>query len=276
MFHRSLSIVALSMLAMACAPARAQVAYSDAEIAYFAARLQQADFEREEATCSGGKWRKALAGGLADYQRANPGYGEALAMPSPSAQLTEAVERKLADYARVYDQMARMLAMMSQATRDKLCDEAIAERTSGRFDDRIASTRKILAENMSSSSAPASAPASASAPVALASADVQPVVAAVLQHPEVAKYLHPEVSGRVPVRVAIVAPYDGAPLDLALYGAPIKRVGADDISAIRLAIKPQADRVVVEVRYKPEGIFGHVNLIRQNGVWTVQEAEIFE
>lgn len=245
--------------------AQAQTAYTDPEVAYIAARLQEADFARNDQVCSERKYRKPLEAAGAAYRQANPAFMSALALPNPRAEVLEVVKRKISDYDKFHK---TLLAMMASMPRKEICEEMIAKRPTLLFDKSLASTRDMLSRDKP--------PAPEPTLTTLAAADVDPIVAAVLQHPDVAMYLHPDAPGRVPVRVSVAAPYDKASLNLTLYGAAVKTAGLGDRGAVQLVLKPQGDKCQVEVRYAPEGIFGSVDLERVGGAWKAKGAKIYE
>ncbi len=268
MKQRSMLLMAALGLAGVSAQAQSQTAYTDVEVAYVAAKWLQADFARDDALCSRREYRKALAGSRTDFERTHPEYAVALALASPRQEVAEVTKRKLEAFAKIQLQMEQMLMQMPPAEFQKLCERVVAQRSVTDFAKRVATTREMLGRDVP----PAPEPPITS----LASEDVAPVVAAVLQHKRVAMYLHPEVPGRVPVRVAVAAPYDRAALDVQLYGAPVKRMGTGDRDAVQLTLQPHDASVKVKVEYRPEGIFGTVELEKRDGVWHVTDAKIFE
>jgi hypothetical protein len=260
------TLIALAIAAGATAvPAQAQVAYADNEVAYVAAKLQEANFAREDAFCSGRSYRKQLDAARAAFEQSHPDYGSALALATPRPEVVEVTARKLDDYAKAYASLAPMFAMMPRA---KLCGDFISQRANMDFGKRVSSMRDSLAHDVPP---PPEEPLTTLAP-----AEVGPIVAAVLQHADVAMYLHPDAPGRVPVRVALAAPYDVAPIDLNLYGAPVAVANAGDRGAVQLVLKSHGDHCHVEIKYDPEGIFGSVDLERRDGAWKATGAKIYE
>ncbi len=111
----------------------------------------------------------------------------------------------------------------------------------------------------------------------LANTDFDQIIAATLKHPSVAMYLHPEVDGRVPVRVAMGAPFDGRAIRLNLYGQPVVTVrNSDSNSALNMSLQCRATHCNVQLSYPPEGIHGVVQLIQEQGQWRVETADIME
>ena len=259
-------LIALAIMAGAkAAPAQAQVTYAEREVAYVAAKWQEADFAREDALCSERAYRKPLDAARAAFEQGHPEYVSALALAAPRPEVVEVTTRKLDGYAKVYASLAPMFALMSHA---KICGDFIAQRPKMDFGKRVSVIRDSLAHDVPP---PPDEPLTTLAPD-----EVGPIVAAVLQHADVAMYLHPDVPGRVPVRVVLAAPYDVAPIDLHLYGAPVQVAHAGDRGAVQLMLKPHGDRCHVEVKYDPEGIFGSVDLERRDGAWQATGAKIYE
>jgi hypothetical protein len=262
---KGISIALAIMTGATVVPAQAQVTYTEAEATYVAAKWQEADFAREDALCSQRAYRKSLDAGRAAFEQAHPEYVSALALTAPRPEVVEVTARKLDGYARVSASLAPMLAMTPH---DKLCNDIISGRPNMDFGKRVAIMRDSLARDV---------PPKPEEPITtLAPEEVGPIVAAVLQHADVAMYLHPDVPGRVPVRVALAAPYDAATIGIDLYGAPVKIVRAGDRAAVQLTLKPHSDHCHVEVKYDPEGIFGSVELERQDGTWRATDAKIYE
>lgn len=112
----------------------------------------------------------------------------------------------------------------------------------------------------------------------LANADFDAIAGAVLRHQDVAMYLHPEVEGRVPVRVVFKPPFDGRSVNLQLYGAQVVTQSYESGYDNAFGLSPSCDatQCTVEVWYKPEGIFGQVMLQKQNGQWQVSKTNILE
>lgn len=109
----------------------------------------------------------------------------------------------------------------------------------------------------------------------LSGTEINQIVGAVLARKEVAMYLHPEVPGRLPVKVAVDSPYSDTPLDLVLYGKPVKVV-SNSTDAVEMAIASSAEGVTVKVSYRPEGMAGTIKLKRRQAQWSVIRASIYE
>jgi hypothetical protein len=150
--------------------------------------------------------------------------------------------------------------------------------------DHCAAVASLSALQVVGGSAAAAAPVAA-APVAAApgagavsDADLNAIVAATLTHKDVAMYLHPEVKGRVPVRVAFSPPHDGRKVNINLYDKPVETVtdASKRASAVNLSLECQEAACKVSVSYRPEGIHGYVKLKSLDGKWEVEEASILE
>lgn len=250
------------------ATAPAPPAYSEQEVAHVAAKLAEAEFQQSATLCPERKYRKAQAKERAAFEQAHPEFLTALAV-DVRPELDDVVARHLARTAALEQQMAQMFQMMP-ALRTEACEKPDNGSPDG-FARHLANARRMLADAESTAPPPPVEPQTGLAP-----ADVGPIVAAVLQHPDVAMYLHPDLPGRVPVRVALAAPHAAAPVALELYGAPVETTEAGDASAVQLALKPYADRVEVDVRYRPEGIFGTVRVESRDGAWVATQASILE
>jgi hypothetical protein len=258
--------------ATAAAPATpATPSWTDAEVAYFAAKRLQLDFENADAICRERRWRKPLAAGRTAFEQAHPEYVAALAYV-PAGAFAPLAERELASTAEAHAMLRSLLAMAPAELRAESCDEVVAGRAGTDFAAKLADAREALAN--------AAAVAIATAPLGpvtdLAADDVNAIAAAILRHPEVAMYLHPDAPGRVPVKVGIDAPYDAVPLAFTLYDAPVKTVAYADMDAVRLTMRGYGETAKASVRYAPEGIEGSVELARVDGAWTVTGAHIFE
>ena len=112
-------------------------------------------------------------------------------------------------------------------------------------------------------------------PTPLTKTDINQIVGAVLTHVKVAQYLHPEMPGRLPVKIAIAAPYSGTQPDLVLYNRPVVVVvaGAD---AVNFEIGRTVDGAKAEISYRPEGMGGTVLLLKVRDRWIVSSASVHE
>jgi hypothetical protein len=268
MRRNSLPIALAIALAAVAAPSHAQVAYTDAEVAWFAAQWQDVDFNQEDTLCHARPYAKKLKAAREAFVRTHPEYAAALAFSAARPEAAEVVARKLRDVRKLHDSLDAVIAFMPPGHLAQLCDGIVAGRADADFARRIDQARDLLATDVP--------PAPEEALTTLAASDVTPIVAAVLQHADVAMYLHPDSPGRVPVRIALAAPYTASPVALDLYGAPVRLADADDRTAVRLTLKPHGERVKVEVKYDPEGIFGSVDVERIDGAWKATGAKILE
>lgn len=128
-------------------------------------------------------------------------------------------------------------------------------------------------------------PTAATDPVA-APADATPspssVIAAVLDSRPMAMYLHPEVEGRVPVRIAGPA-LAGVTVDAVAQGQPVKL-----LTVVEATVDPEGPCVIferidigeataeVELRYPIEGVIGRFVLEREGAGWRIVKAELAE
>jgi hypothetical protein len=260
--------IACAIALAAAMPAHAQVAYTDEEVASFAAKWQDIDFAQEDRICHARKYAKALKAGREAFVQAHPGFAAALAFSAARPEAVEATTRKLRDVQNLHDSLGAVIAFMPPADLAHLCNGIVKARPNTDFARRIDQARELLAKDVP--------PAPEEQVTTLAAGDVTPVVAAVLQHAEVAMYLHPDLPGRVPVHIELAAPYDTADVRLELYGMPVRQSRDGDRTAVQLTLKPHGERVKVEVKYDPEGIFGSVDVERVDGTWKATGAKIYE
>lgn len=112
-------------------------------------------------------------------------------------------------------------------------------------------------------------------PTPLTKTDINQIVGAVLTHVKVAQYLHPEMPGRLPVKITIAAPYSGAQPDLVLYNRPVVVVVAGD-DAVNFEIGRTSNGAKAEISYRPEGMGGTVLLLKVRDRWIVSSASVHE
>jgi len=265
---RNWTPIALAIALGAAAPAHAQVAYTDAEVASFAAKWQDIDFAQEDRICQARKYAKGLKAGRAAFVQAHPDYGVALAYVATRPEVLDVTTRKLRDVQKLHDSLNAMIAFMPPADLAQMCERIVDGRRDTDFAKRIELARDLLARDVP--------PAPEEPLTTLAAEDVSRIVAAVLQHADVAMYLHPDVPGRVPVHIELAAPYDTSGVQLELYGKPVQQSRDGDRTAVQLTLKPHGERVKVEVKYDPEGIFGSVDVERVDGAWKATGAKIYE
>ena len=108
----------LLVAGIVCAPATAQVTFSEPEVAYIAAMEKQASFARDAKICPARANRKRQDADRAAYEQANPDYVAALALPNPRAEVRDLVASELAATDKMFQQMQAMMAMMP---REVLC-----------------------------------------------------------------------------------------------------------------------------------------------------------
>ena len=112
----------------------------------------------------------------------------------------------------------------------------------------------------------------------LSDSELSGIVSAVLNHPDVSIYLHPEVPGRVPLVVAIGKPYSYRNIDVSMFGEEIVVTTdpADLKKAVKLRISCDTGKCLVKIGYDPEGIFGEIELTPTDDEWSVTKAVIYE
>lgn len=132
---------------------------------------------------------------------------------------------------------------------------------------------KIVALLLAASAGVSSLPPSP--PTPLTKTDISQIVGAVLTHVKVAQYLHPEMPGRLPVKITIAAPYSGTPPDLVLYNRPVVVVVAGD-DAVNFEIGRTSNGAKAEISYRPEGMGGTVLLLKVRNRWIVSSASVHE
>jgi hypothetical protein len=112
----------------------------------------------------------------------------------------------------------------------------------------------------------------------ISDADLTQVLERVLTHKTIAVYLHPEVPGRLPVMIAIGKPYSYQPIQFNLYDQPVVITTEPKNLKIAVKLKPVCSLTLckVEVDYKPEGIFGQVELKKDSTGWKVTDSKLYE
>lgn len=112
-------------------------------------------------------------------------------------------------------------------------------------------------------------------PALLTNTDINQIVSAVLTHADVAQFLHPDMPGRLPVKITVAAPYSGAQLNLVLYRRPVVAVveGAD---AVNFAIARTSNGAKAEISYRPEGMEGTVLLLKVQNRWIASSVSVRE
>jgi len=254
------------LCAAAPAAALADELLSDADAAYVAA--QEIQYERQTlgTYCKRSKVKKEIKQREADFIQANPDYTVALATtPVDKARTAELVQ----SHRSGVDLLMRMTYGMPP---DMFCPSTL-DKPNATFVSRVDSVKKSAAMKRPVVSAD---PEAALPEVQLAPGEVNGVVDTVLRHPALSVYLHPEVDGRVPVRVHLSGAYASTPLSLSLYDAPVKRVGDADGAAVKLGLRATEKAVKITVTYGPEGVHGTMRLERDASGWRVTDEKIYE
>ncbi len=109
----------------------------------------------------------------------------------------------------------------------------------------------------------------------LTQADINQIIGAVLTQVDVAKFLHPDIPGRLPVKITIAAPYADTRVTLVLYRKPVSVV-VGTAEAVNFEIASTVDGAKVQVSYRPEGMVGTVLLRKLQNRWIANSASILE
>ena len=94
---------------------------------------------------------------------------------------------------------------------------------------------------------------------------------------ELEQYLHPEASGRVPVRVAGAGV--STHIKLKKFGVPVRVVSSSDHNGPLLLVTQlviSADAASLQVEYPIEGVFGNFIFANHAGRWAITEAHVYE
>lgn len=255
--------------------ADAPVQLSPDDLAYVAARQIQLGQNMAESLCGRTKFRKDVERRHAAFLTANPEFSAAL-----SAEPADPEARTQADalIKRYQDGLNLLTTRASSMPPEMFCASTL-QREPGSFAASVESLRNRLANPLFTAPIAPAAPADADAnatEVPLSTIELREVVLEVLENVDVAKYLHPDEPGRLPVSVALAAPYKSKALDLTLYGQPIREARVSDRSAVQLGIRATAASVKVTVAYAPEGIEGTIRLAREGATWRTIETKIYE
>lgn len=112
-------------------------------------------------------------------------------------------------------------------------------------------------------------------PTLLTKTDINQIVSAVLTHLDVAKYLHPDIPGRLPVKITIADPYSDTRLALVLYHKLVVVV-VEAADAVNFEITRTLNGAKVEVSYRPEGMVGTILLGKSRNRWVANSARVYE
>lgn len=115
---------------------------------------------------------------------------------------------------------------------------------------------------------------------AAATTDTDAIAHAVLTHESFAMYLHPEVPGRLPVRVSSSVTLPD-PLTTKVEGRPVEWVAASAVAASQPVVvftkwKVAGKKADIELTYAIEGVAGTFGLRRDGDAWLVDQASVAE
>ena len=105
--------------------------------------------------------------------------------------------------------------------------------------------------------------------------DTDAIVEAVLADPDLAKFIHPEAFGRLPVTVALNPP-SASELHATAFGRPVRLSSSINRETLVLDISVGSGTAKVKFKYPVEGLGGELALQRINGQWLVKEKELWE
>jgi hypothetical protein len=268
MFLKRTLVVAWLCVALPLA-ANADVVLLPEDLAYVAAQDAQFDQDLLESMCPRGSLGADIRRRFKEFVASNPEFTPALkAKPSDPerAVLADALIKRRQDAVGLLRQRA------SSMPPAMFC-ESVLKNPATAFADRVENVR----ERASRPIPPAAVDPDAGVPeVELSRAELNAVVGHVLVHPEVAKYLHPDAPGRLPVRVALAAPYSSAKLEVDVYGEAVRRARPSNDAAVHLTIRATQNGAKVTLAYPPEGIHGTLRMEREGRQWRITEAKIIE
>lgn len=114
--------------------------------------------------------------------------------------------------------------------------------------------------------------------VFLSDASLNNLVVAVLSDKNVSIYLHPQAPGRLPIKVHFKNHYQGRSVDGEMYGQKIVTLSKTQNPqwAVNLDIVTKGNTALIKVSYKPEGIWGRVQLSYSDEKWSTDESTILE
>ena len=267
MFMKCLFRAAVLATALAPVLAWADDILTDQDYAYVAAQNVQLEQSTLDAICKRTPSAKTVRHRFEDFVVANPEYAAALSSTPSSPAAASRAKDLTAQYR---DGLKLIMNMAAQMPPEMVC-ASFFSKPRAPFAQNIESARKLAA--VPKAPAPIH-PDDAQPEVRLARGDLERIVQLVLEHKDMAMYLHPELAERVPVRVAFESAYAGSSIGVAMYGKPVRVVTGGD--AVRMTIRGTANTAKVGVEYRPEGVHGTFRLVREGDVWKVTEAQVFE
>ena len=105
--------------------------------------------------------------------------------------------------------------------------------------------------------------------------DDDAVIEAVLAYPSVAQYIHPDIPGRLPVKVALT-PAGTATLRATAFNRRVVSTSPSDPQAMILGVSVKDSEATVTLEYRQEGVTGLIHLMKVNGNWIVAVAQMAE
>lgn len=126
------------------ADAIADQRFSDQEIAYAAARLQEAEFGYGDTVCTHAPYRTQLADAQATFERAHPDYRAALDGPAPDADVVAATDTLVGQFLRAAHPAFMTAPGLTPAQRDAECAQIVAARAAADFAAKREDVRRQL------------------------------------------------------------------------------------------------------------------------------------
>lgn len=264
-----MALLAGAVSAVVPVAARAEVELSPQDLAYVAA--QEIAFEQKtlESICGRSKFGKDVKRRHAEFVAANPEFTPALEARPTDPAIDARAQALIKRYQEGVGLVMRMAAGMPP---EMFCPLTLKDPPTP-FAARIENVRTQAARVDPPKPVD---PDAGLAEVQLSVVELNAIVRQVLEHKDVAMYLHPELPERVPVRVALNEAYAASKLELALYGEPVRLAHASDRAAVQLTVRATDQTAKVTVAYAPEGIHGTIRFAREGTAWRVTEATIYE
>lgn len=260
--------VAVVAAVLGPALASAEDILTEQDYAYVAAQNVQLEQSTMDSICKRTPSAKTVRQRFEDFIAANPDYAAALASTPSSPAAASRAKDLTAQYR---DGLKLIMNMAAQMPPEMVC-ASFFSKPRAPFAQNVESARKLAA--MPKAAPTPVHPDDAQPEVRLAKGDLERIVQLVLEHKDMAMYLHPELAERVPVRVAFENAYAGLSIDVSMYGRPVRVVTAGD--AVRMTIRGTVNTAKVDVEYRPEGVHGTFRLVREGDAWKVTQAQVFE